>query len=194
MAAVSLQCPICAGKMTIDSRLCGQQLTCNACRALITAPAFETARFPATSLSPPPPPPQPSQAPPTASVPRESLLQLACPQCGGVFHSPVSKGGSLLPCPHCRSSIAIPISAWQSAPLAPPPPTSHVANRPVPLPAPTAALAKAPASDEREAFIRRLTPKERAQRRLHRNLILLVVGGLLLLGSLYIVLRLGPWS
>jgi hypothetical protein len=55
-------------------------------------------------------------------------------------------------------------------------------------------MAKAPASDESEAFIRRLTPEERAQRRLHRNLILLVVGGLLLLGSLYIVLRVGPWS
>jgi hypothetical protein len=55
-------------------------------------------------------------------------------------------------------------------------------------------MAKASASNESEAFIRRLTPEERARRRFHRNLILLVVSGLLLLGSLYVVLRLGPWS
>jgi hypothetical protein len=49
-------------------------------------------------------------------------------------------------------------------------------------------------SGEGEVEIRRLTPEERARRRLRRSLFLVVAGSLLLLGALYMVMRMGPWQ
>jgi hypothetical protein len=234
MAAVTLECPICGGTVSIDSRLGGQQLACPLCRQLISVPAL-----PHLVQQTPPAPPQPppvgglQRSPPLSSPPPipaapapqgKQMLLLGCPTCAASFEAPRSAGGTQLFCPQCHSPMTVPRTFGAEAPAPPPVPPPTRANEPrssrplpatasnvaPPRPAPTSGgtvvlptadgrfvavpePAKVVGSGEREVEIRRLTPEERAQRRLARNLFLLIVGGLVLLGALYAVMRAGPW-
>jgi hypothetical protein len=137
MPSVSIQCPLCAGVLQVDTAWAGQQVACPLCEGLLTLPPAEMlAGFTSNEIAAPPPQ-MPHEAEGTG--PSDDSVTLACPACGGAFQVLLSLAGHHVGCPHCGTATTIPALATveQSSP-----PVAFDAYIPVevtPPPVPTAA-------------------------------------------------------
>ena len=167
MPAVPLTCPRCEGQIEIDDSRAGKQIVCPACRGFISVPPRDLSA--SAAVAPPPIAVPPMAAPPIVPLcgeaavepPPVELTALTCAACGGLFQVATTLAGSRVACPSCHQLVMAPPRVALE-PTPPPLPSSPQAPAPVPLRA-----AQPPPVE--------ISPKQRAQRRHTRNVILWVV-------------------
>jgi hypothetical protein len=152
MAVVPSTCPRCAGLIQLNTSQAGRQVPCPVCQGLISVPPIEL-------LSPPPF--APPVVAPEVEPPPVDLMPLTCPACQGPFQVATTLAGHRVACPNCNQLVMAPARAAVE-PTPPPLPS----NQPATPQARTPAAAPPPTE---------LSPKQRAQRRQTRNVILWIV-------------------
>lgn len=160
MVAVQFSCPHCRGMFQVDSGMAGQQVACPHCRGLLVVPA--AGGYPGPAPVPPllqspsqvqpvqPTPVQPTPVQPTASASRSS-----------------GESGRPGPLPMSPKAPAR-VSAPAASSMAP----ASVADGPIRLREPVKTVARG----DDEVELRRLTPEERARRKMIKNVVLWGLG------------------
>ena len=110
------------------------------------------------------------------------LLSLSCTACGESFQIGTALAGGRVACPNCRELVTAPPIATppQAEPTPPPLPDLDRAG-----PEPAAPPVQSPPQAAKRRRV--LTPKERAQRRFTRNLILWIVCLAVLIAALVLL-------
>ena len=202
------QCPHCTGVFQVDPVMAGQQVACPTCQGVVTIgvaanpDAVPTADIAPQDLAPPiieprtddeddspwyPDVEESARQPVVAAeiavataVPTTPSEMLGCPHCGGAFQVTAAMAGQQMACPHCRGIVTIPNA-----------PTSTTGAPDSATPESDAMLAfRIPDSTKkiqvggRVVEVRRLTPEEKAKRRLIKRVVLIGFCTAVLIGSM----------
>ena len=145
------------------------------------APPIEPPLVEPPPIHPPtiaPPPIVAAAVEPLPEPPPVELLSLTCPSCSNVFQVATTLLGCRVACPTCQALVMAAPAALQSQSELPLPATIEPASPP------TAPPQSTPTQPRTE-----LTPKDRARRRLTRNLILWVICLAILIAVVWLMTR-----
>jgi hypothetical protein len=128
-----------------------------------------------------------------------ALFQFGCPHCGGAFQVQDLPAGQAVACPHCGGGVALPSelppSAAAAETAAEPPPVPAEYNQGIELPfepreTHVAKTAVRPPLPPEATTRTSLTRAQRERRRAVRNLVLMIVGLIVLVGAALVLKRL----
>ncbi|MCE9555536.1 MAG: hypothetical protein K8T91_19485 [Planctomycetes bacterium] len=206
MPVLHYQCPHCTGVFQVDPAMAGQQVACPTCQGVVAigvaaaSDAVSAANIASQDLAPPIIEPQSDDeddspwypdteesdrqpgstaedAVSTSPAPRELL---GCPHCGGAFQVTAEMAGQQMACPHCRGIVTIPgapASGDATAGNSTLQPDAMMAFR---IPDNTKKIVVG----DRVVEVRRLTPEEKAKRRLIKRVVLIGFCTAVLIGSM----------
>jgi ribosomal protein S27E len=187
VALMPLACPTCGGMFQVPPSAAGMQLPCPSCGQLVTIPDASAL---AAAVPPPAPPPAPVAETEPMHVTSESQPTPGPADIASLLPPGAATGFA--------AAVAVPQSSdWDVKTLLPPGASeTGAATEQVPLPPaprpvlvpPTGGQAiaivekpKVIGQGENEVEVKRLSPEEKARRRMVRNVILFVIGLMILL-------------